>query len=58
MQPEQYEAWYATQRGAWIGNEEYRLIASLLAQPLLRRWLPECGAFIAIAADVLPDHRL
>jgi SAM-dependent methyltransferase len=31
MQPEQYEAWYATQRGAWIGEEEYRLIASLLA---------------------------
>lgn len=31
MQPEQYEAWYATQRGAWIGEEEYRLLASLLA---------------------------
>lgn len=31
MQPEQYEAWYATRRGAWIGEEEYRLIASLLA---------------------------
>ena len=31
MQPEQYDAWYATQRGAWIGEEEYRLIASLLA---------------------------
>lgn len=31
MQPEQYEAWYATQRGAWIGEEEYHLIASLLA---------------------------
>jgi len=31
MRPEQYEAWYATQRGAWIGDEEYRLIASLLA---------------------------
>ena len=31
MQPEQYEAWYATQRGAWIGEEEHCLIASLLA---------------------------
>lgn len=31
MQPEQYEAWYTTQRGAWIGEEEYRLLASLLA---------------------------
>ncbi len=31
MQPEQYEAWYATLRGAWIGEEEYRLLASLLA---------------------------
>ncbi len=32
MQPEQYQGWYATQRGAWIGEEEYQLIASLLAQ--------------------------
>lgn len=31
MKPEQYEAWYTTQRGAWIGEEEYRLLASLLA---------------------------
>lgn len=31
MQPKQYEAWYATRRGAWIGEEEYRLVASLLA---------------------------
>ena len=31
MQPEQYEAWYATRRGAWIGEEEYCLITSLLA---------------------------
>jgi ubiquinone/menaquinone biosynthesis C-methylase UbiE len=26
-------------------------------EPLLRRWLPGCGTFIAIAADVLPDHQ-
>ncbi|OIQ98110.1 23S rRNA (guanine(745)-N(1))-methyltransferase [mine drainage metagenome] len=31
MHPEQYDAWYETQKGAWIGNEEYRLLASLLA---------------------------
>ena len=31
MKPERYEAWYATQRGAWIGGEEYRLLDSLLA---------------------------
>ena len=31
MQPEQYEAWYATQRGQWIGEEEHRLLASFLA---------------------------
>jgi len=35
MQPEQYEAWYATPRGAWIGEEEYRLLQTLLA--------PRCG---------------
>jgi SAM-dependent methyltransferase len=31
MQPEQYDAWYTTQKGVWIGDEEYRLITSLLA---------------------------
>lgn len=31
MQPEQYEAWYTTPRGAWIGEEEYRLLQALLA---------------------------
>ena len=30
MQPEQYEAWYATARGAWIGDIEYRLLDELL----------------------------
>lgn len=30
MRPEQYDAWYATCRGAWIGEEEYRLLESLL----------------------------
>lgn len=31
MQPEQYEAWYETPRGAWIGDVECRLLESLLA---------------------------
>jgi SAM-dependent methyltransferase len=31
MQPEQYEAWYTTARGAWIGGIEYRLLDGLLA---------------------------
>jgi hypothetical protein len=26
-------------------------------EPLLRRWLPGCGAFIAVAADVPQDRR-
>ena len=30
MQPEQYDAWYATPRGAWIGGIEYRLLDALL----------------------------
>jgi SAM-dependent methyltransferase len=35
MQPEQYEAWYTTPRGAWIGGVEYRLLDELLT--------PHCG---------------
>ena len=31
MQPEQYEAWYTTPRGAWIGGEESRLLQAMLA---------------------------
>ena len=30
MQPEQYDAWYQTRRGAWIGGVEYRLLDELL----------------------------
>lgn len=30
MQPEQYDAWYATPRGAWIGGIEHRLVDELL----------------------------
>ncbi|MBE0615206.1 MAG: class I SAM-dependent methyltransferase [Burkholderiales bacterium] len=30
MQPEQYEEWYTTPRGAWIGGIEYRLLDELL----------------------------
>ena len=30
MQPEQYDAWYQTRRGAWISGIEYRLLDELL----------------------------
>ena len=30
MTPEQYDAWYDTLRGRWIGEAEYRLIRRLL----------------------------
>lgn len=30
MQPEQYDAWYQTRRGAWIGGVEYHLLVELL----------------------------
>ena len=31
MRPEDYDAWYRTPRGAWIGETEYRLLWNLLA---------------------------
>ncbi|NMG32623.1 methyltransferase domain-containing protein [Aromatoleum evansii] len=31
MQPEHYDAWYASRRGAWIGGIECRLLEALLA---------------------------
>jgi SAM-dependent methyltransferase len=69
MQPEQYEAWYMTRRGAWIGEEEYRLIASLLAtragETLLdvgcgtgyftRRFAADTTDGNVVAADIDPD---
>jgi SAM-dependent methyltransferase len=30
MTPEQYDAWYHTARGRWIGETEFRLISDLL----------------------------
>jgi len=30
MSPEQYDAWYRTPRGAWIGDAEFRLLVRLL----------------------------
>lgn len=30
MTPEQYDAWYSSPRGRWIGELEFRLLASLL----------------------------
>ena len=34
MTPQQYDAWYDTPRGQWIGNTEYGLVRSLLALQL------------------------
>jgi ubiquinone/menaquinone biosynthesis C-methylase UbiE len=31
MTPEQYNAWYRTPRGGWIGESEYRMLRRLLA---------------------------
>lgn len=31
MTPQDYDAWYGTPRGAWIGDTEYRLLRRLLA---------------------------
>lgn len=31
MTPEQYDAWYRTPRGRWIGETEYRLLRKVLA---------------------------
>ena len=43
MQPEEYDAWYATQRGAWIGNVEYRMLTDLLV-PRAGETLLDVGA--------------
>lgn len=47
MRPEQYDAWHATQKGAWIGEEEYHPITSL---PAIRQdeTLPDVGCGISI----------
>jgi SAM-dependent methyltransferase len=31
VSPEEYDAWYRTPRGSWIGDTEYRLLGKLLA---------------------------
>lgn len=31
MTPQEYDDWYQTRRGAWIGEVEYRLLADMLA---------------------------
>ena len=31
VSPEQYDAWYRTPRGAWIGETEHRLLRKALA---------------------------
>jgi len=42
MQPQEYDAWYATRRGRWIGEEEYRLLQSLL-EPRAEETLLDVG---------------
>jgi len=42
MTPEQYDAWYRTPRGRWIGENEYRLLEALLA-PAPRESLLDVG---------------
>ena len=42
MQPEEYDAWYTTRRGAWIGEEEYHLLQSLL-EPRAGKTLLDVG---------------
>lgn len=44
MNPAQYDAWYDSQRGGWIGNTEYRLLSDELAlQPGARVLDVGCG---------------
>lgn len=33
MSPEEYDAWYCTPKGSWIGETEYRLLKELLEPP-------------------------
>jgi SAM-dependent methyltransferase len=42
MSPEQYDAWYRTPRGSWIGDTEYRLLQGALA-PLPNETLIDVG---------------
>ena len=42
MNPADYDAWYATPRGRWIGDAEYALAARLLA-PQAGDSLPDVG---------------
>jgi SAM-dependent methyltransferase len=42
MTPEEYDAWYRTPRGAWIGEVEYRLLLDALA-PLPGETLIDVG---------------
>jgi hypothetical protein len=56
---QQYDAWYGTPRGAWIGETEYRLLCRLLArvaEAALSRRIP-FGAFLAVCADARPTAK-
>ena len=42
MNPADYDAWYATPRGRWIGETEYALAARLLAPQAAARCSRAC----------------
>jgi SAM-dependent methyltransferase len=68
MTPADYDAWYDTQRGRWIGDREFALLAGLLdarpGEPLLdvgcgtgyfsRRFSREAGLMVT-GIDIAPD---
>ena len=57
MQPEQYEAWYATPRGAWIGEEEYCLLRSLLApRAVVQGVAPGVDAAAAVSGEAVVEQ--
>ena len=59
MTPQQYDAWYRTPRGAWIGETEYRLLYRLLA-PAPRTSVIDvgCGTGYFTRRFALDGHRV
>jgi len=59
LTPQQYDAWYRTPRGAWIGETEYRLLYRLLA-PAPRTSVIDvgCGTGYFTRRFALDGHRV
>jgi len=59
LTPEQYDAWYRTPRGSWIGEREYRLLRGLLA-PAAGESLIDvgCGTGYFTRRFALDGHRV